>query len=1029
MSFNQFKIYANQTELDTYEDFSVSFNYQISDIIDISTRTTSFSKSIKIPGTGKNNQFFQNIFDLNIDISNTSYNPKIALPCSITIGDVEIFIGNLELLTINTNQKLVEYEIVVTGILRNLFYNMGDFYLTDLDLSEYNHERNITTVTNSWGYQIKKSSSDYDATGLGEGYVYPYINYGNSQDIASNLYIYDQAPAIYVKTIIDKIFNNASYTYSSNFFNSNYFKQLIIPFTSDRLQYSPEQLSGLTTTVGVESTNPEPSSSFFNNQYQAYENTAGITGWRQFGPVISRGMTFDSSSSGYFFPLEKETGSIYDIQMQDPTNSWTITSPTTSYVVPSSGFYTIDFSMNFIMKYIHKDGNNISYNSGDMTYGFSIKKRSVNNVTTIIAKSPEPDYFLSTFQPSSGTHSSPWYDTNTELNVSMDIPNIYLEAGESIFIHYQWTYPPNFTWAGFNNDSKIYAVPLIKNNTGGLANYLNIKPASNLITNPVIDIDMNQILPQVKQKDFFLSIVKLFNLIIQDDPNHTGNIIIEPRDDFFATRIKIKDWSDILDYNEDVIQTPMSELDVRRYEFKYQLDEDYYNKEYNTETNEIYGNYGIDYINEFSTEIKNIDVLFASTPDTNNFIGNKVAPFFASLESGSMKPQKVKPRILFYSGLKNTTSTYTLKNNPTSLTGITLNEYAYCGMWDDPVNPTYDLAWDKVGKTYYPTSVYPQYNLIQQFWSTTLRELQDINAKLIEAYFYLTPTDINQFDFRDIIFIDNSYYRVNRIIDYDPISSDKTTKVELYKLQVLDFFPPTVINTPASNVDCPTDIVGQILRGGTCIYVSQSGQELSSTCCESIGGIWANGFCQAPSINPNGSGVNPGKPLITHIGSGLVNPNTTIRMSGINKGTVPQERPISQLANNTINDSTSTITNGFNNYIPSKSENNIVVGSNNTVYPGVNNSIIVGDNVNAVNSNSLTVGDLLITGDGIRWANVYIIDAGEDTVMNDAKTNFIDILDGGEDSVRNFGGDSKLRPIIDGTDLQITSQVFESVNI
>ena len=169
--------------------------------------------------------------------------------------------------------------------------------------------------------------------------------------------------------------------------------------------------------------------------------------------------------------------------------------------------------------------------------------------------------------------------------------------------------------------------------------------------------------------------------------------------------------------------------------------------------------------------------------------------------------------------------------------------------------------------------------------------------------------------------------------------------------------------------------------------------------------------------------------LVTHIGSGLVNPNTTIRMSGINKGTVPQERPISQLANNTINDSTSTITNGFNNYIPSKSENNIVVGSNNTVYPGVNNSIIVGDNVNAVNSNSLTVGDLLITGDGIRWANVYIIDAGEDTVMNDAKTNFIDILDGGEDSVRNFGGDSKLRPIIDGGDVQITSQVFESVNI
>jgi hypothetical protein len=122
------------------------------------------------------------------------------------------------------------------------------------------------------------------------------------------------------------------------------------------------------------------------------------------------------------------------------------------------------------------------------------------------------------------------------------------------------------------------------------------------------------------------------------------------------------------------------------------------------------------------------------------------------------------------------------------------------------------------------------------------------------------------------------------------------------------------------------------------------------------------------------------------------------------------------LANNTINDSPSTITQGFNNYVPAKAENNIVVGNNNTVNPGVTNSIIVGNNVNATVSDSLTVGDLLITTNGLQWANVYIIDAGLNDVMNDAKTNFIDVVDGGLNSVRNFGGDSKLRPIIDGSE-------------
>jgi hypothetical protein len=91
MAFNQFTVYANNTALDTYEDFDISLNYQISDITDITTRNTSFSKTITLPGTAKNNEFFKNIFELNIDLSVSSYNPKVALPCSIKIGDEEVF--------------------------------------------------------------------------------------------------------------------------------------------------------------------------------------------------------------------------------------------------------------------------------------------------------------------------------------------------------------------------------------------------------------------------------------------------------------------------------------------------------------------------------------------------------------------------------------------------------------------------------------------------------------------------------------------------------------------------------------------------------------------------------------------------------------------------------------------------------------------------------------------------------------------------------------------------------------------------
>jgi hypothetical protein len=39
--------------------------------------------------------------------------------------------------------------------------------------------------------------------------------------------------------------------------------------------------------------------------------------------------------------------------------------------------------------------------------------------------------------------------------------------------------------------------------------------------------------------------------------------------------------------------------------------------------------------------------------------------------------------------------------------------------------------------------------------------------------------------------------------------------------------------------------------------------------------------------------------------------------------------------------------------------------------------------------------------------------------MDEGKTNLIDIIDGTFNSVRNYGGDSKLRPIISGANTDI----------
>lgn len=71
----------------------------------------------------------------------------------------------------------------------------------------------------------------------GSGYYYPLIDYGlvstNKADYKYNAF----RPALYVREYMDKIITDAGYTYESNFFDSDFFRRLIVPNNQSDLQY------------------------------------------------------------------------------------------------------------------------------------------------------------------------------------------------------------------------------------------------------------------------------------------------------------------------------------------------------------------------------------------------------------------------------------------------------------------------------------------------------------------------------------------------------------------------------------------------------------------------------------------------------------------------------------------------------------------------------------------------------------------------------------------------------------------------
>jgi len=245
---NKYQIIADNVQLDTYEEIDISLNYQIDDILDISKRNTSYSKTIILPGTTNNTKFFHQIFDVNID--NITFNPNVRIKAIVRIGDNEIFNGYLRLTNIFNNNNEITYEANIQGSLKDIMTTIADYSLRDLDMSEYDHVRDMTNIEDSWTYNIQKFGANLNVGEPGDGYVYPYIVNGNSSDITHIAYIYDLFPAPYVKTVVDKLFDFAGFTYTSDFLESDYFKKLILPYTGEKLQLTKEQLDNITQNIG-----------------------------------------------------------------------------------------------------------------------------------------------------------------------------------------------------------------------------------------------------------------------------------------------------------------------------------------------------------------------------------------------------------------------------------------------------------------------------------------------------------------------------------------------------------------------------------------------------------------------------------------------------------------------------------------------------------------------------------------------------------------------------------------------------------
>ena len=730
-------LYINNQLIQFSEDVTPKLTKKSYDIDNPSQLWSDYSKTIEVTGTSEVNILFGYLFNVNIDIQNTSqtnfnpdFNPNLKASARIDYYSRTLIDGYAQLTGIKIDDfNKISYTLTIYGSVLNLFNVVANKKLSELDFSEYNHTWNQTNIVNSW------------TPTLGSGYVYPMIDYGESPSYdlwnASQFY-----PAIFAKEYWDRIFNASGFSYTSSFLTSDLFKRLIVPFSGTKPKLTESEIAdrifylsrATTTMTGSLPTNQNNVSSYpkliynddssgnnFNTIGTDYNTTTGVWNVANEGRYIFRGsMTVE---------LDKTVSSILINDTPNNTNTRFKVA-----VVKYDGTYTV---LETIMT--EWDG----YSVGLVTVGTNSAPHS--------------------FQ----------FETNEHYLKSTDEVFLAVMGAETYYIWNKWN----------TNNRFDYIISV------GSVFTINVDP--NTIVGDTWQ--MNKSLPiDINQRDFIMGIFKMFNLFIDIDPDNPTNLIIEPYEDFFTGS---DDLTPYLDTSKPFEITPMGMLKGKRYEMKYKSDKDYLNERYEQSYGEVYGQKNADILNDFLIDTYTIQPIFSATPSSGNSGNDRVIPDMSFIDqNGVVKTGQSNIRILYWGGLKNTAKTwYIFQTLPTT---TSKTQYPYAGHLNDPYAPTIDLSYGVPQVLYYKASFgelfeqsYTDNNLYNAYWSKYIKEITDRNSKLVTCYMDLKAV-YTTLSFRKSYYIKDAYYRLLEVSDYN-VNGSETAKCMFLKVQESPSFAPT----------------------------------------------------------------------------------------------------------------------------------------------------------------------------------------------------------------------------------------------
>lgn len=392
-------------------------------------------------------------------------------------------------------------------------------------------------------------------------------------------------------------------------------------------------------------------------------------------------------------------------------------------------------------------------------------------------------------------------DYNLIGNCAVAIIHNSLEEGHGIFqvLKNGTTTSGNHAYQGVYNISGVVTLSLVNGDYFELLNYptylsfvatsyglvhiTSVPP----ITIPISEGDpvtLNTCIPlNILQKDFFVSIMKLFNLFVDEDNFDEKHLVIKPFPDYYTG--EVEDWSDKIDRGRPMELEPMSELNARYYEFNWRQDNDYYNELYRKRYNEGYGCRTHDTVYDFAKETQTMELIFAGTPIVG--YGGEEKVYSTIFKQTGNPPTTTEEnvdsviRILLAKKMTGLTS-WNIRNVTDTTTLGSYTTYGYAGHLNDPDAPSNDLNFGVPRELFFVlVSGDITVNQFNVYYSAYMAEITDKDSRMLKCFVKLNDADIHNLSFAKYKYIDGGLYRLNKVLDYTP-NSNETTKCELLRV-------------------------------------------------------------------------------------------------------------------------------------------------------------------------------------------------------------------------------------------------------